>query len=105
MCPCQNEAPLLESTWQRVQNQGVVFIGVNHQDIQADALKFLQQYAITYPNVVDLAGATAINYGVTGVPETFFFDGRGIIVNWVPGESTAQNLQSNIQVIARSVSN
>ena len=97
--PCKHEAPLLEAIWQRVQSQGVVFLGVDYDDTQGDGLAFLQTYGITYRSVMDKDGAVAINYGVTGVPETFFIDRRGIIVQKVIGELTQQTLQANIQAL------
>jgi cytochrome c biogenesis protein CcmG, thiol:disulfide interchange protein DsbE len=99
--PCKQEAPLLEATWQRVQSQGIIFLGIDFEDRQSDGLGFLHTYGITYPNVIDASGTVAINYGVTGVPETFFIDRHGIIVRKVIGELTEQTLQSNLQVIAR----
>ena len=95
--PCKHEAPLLEAIWQRVQGQGVVFLGVDYDDTQGDGLAFLQTYGITYRSVMDTDGAVAINYGVSGVPETFFINRRGVIVQKVIGELTQQTLQSNIQ--------
>jgi len=100
--PCKHEAPLLEATWQHVQGQGVVFIGIDFEDTQSDALNFLQQYGITYPNVVDSAGSVGISYGVTGVPETFFIDRHGVIVHKVIGELSEQTLQSNLQLLLRA---
>jgi len=99
--PCKHEAPLLQNTWQRVQGQGIVFVGIDIQDTQSDGLNFLQTYGITYPNVVDASGSVTINYGVTGVPETFFLNRQGVIVKKVIGELTEQTLQSNLQVISR----
>src|SRR5713226_4925546 len=99
--PCKHEAPLLQNTWQRVQDQGIVFVGIDIQDTQSDGLSFLQTYGITYPNVVDASGSVSINYGVTGVPETFFLNRQGVIVKKVIGELTEQTLQSNLQVISR----
>ncbi len=98
---CKAEAPLLQSTWQRVQSQGVVFVGIDIQDIRSDGLNFLQTYGITYPNVVDADGSVTINYGVTGVPETFFLNRQGVIVKKVIGELTERTLQSNLQLISR----
>ncbi len=99
--PCQHEAPLLQATWQQVQRQGIVLLGIDFQDTQSDGLKFLQTYGITYRNVVDGTGATAINYGVTGVPETFFLNRQGVIVSKVIGELTEQTIQSNLRLFAR----
>jgi cytochrome c biogenesis protein CcmG/thiol:disulfide interchange protein DsbE len=101
--PCVQEAPLLQSQWQRVQNQGqgVVFLGIDFQDARSDGLSFLQKYGITYPNVLDASGSVAISYGVTGTPETIFIDRRGVVVQKVIGELTAQTLESTLQLVFR----
>ena len=65
----------------------------------SDGLAFLRTYGISYPNVVDSTGATAINYGVSAVPETFFLNRQGIIVSKVIGEVTEQSLQSNVHLL------
>jgi len=98
---CKAEARLLQNTWQRVQGQGIVFVGIDIQDTQSDGLSFLQTYGITYPNVVDADGSVTINYGVTGVPETFFLNRQGVIVKKVIGELTEQTLENNLQLISR----
>jgi len=99
--PCVNEVPLLESQWQRAQSQGVVFIGIDFQDTKSDGLSFLKKYSVTYPNVLDVSGSTAISYGVTGTPETIFIDRQGVVVSRVPYELNEQTLQSNLQLIFR----
>jgi cytochrome c biogenesis protein CcmG, thiol:disulfide interchange protein DsbE len=100
--PCKQEAPLLQAQWQRAKGQGVVFIGIDFQDGQSPALSFVQHNGITYTNVVDQNGSTGINYGVTGVPETFFIDRHGVVVNIVRKELTAQVLQSAVAALLRS---
>ncbi len=100
--PCKQEAPLLQAQWQRAKAQGVVFIGVDFQDGQSAALSFVQQNGLTYTNVVDPNGSTGINYGLTGVPETFFIDRHGVIVNTVRKELTAHVLQSGVAALLRS---
>jgi len=97
--PCIAEAPLLQKQWTQAKAQGVVFLGVDYQDVKSDGLHFLQQYDITYPNVLDATGSVAINYGVTGTPETFFINRQGIVVSHVIGELTAQTLQNNLRLI------
>ena len=98
--PCVQEAPLLQSQWQRVQSQGIVFIGIDFQDAKSDGLSFLQKYGITYLNVLDATGSTAISYGVTGAPETIFINRQGVVVSRVIGELTVHTLQSNLQLIS-----
>jgi len=55
----------------------VVFLGVDIWDKESDARAFLREFGITYANVMDPSGAVAIDYGVRGVPETFFVDRAG----------------------------
>ncbi len=61
----------------------------------------MQQNDLTYINVVDPNGSTGINYGLTGVPETFFLNRNGVIVNTVRKELTAQVLQSDIRALLK----
>ena len=99
--PCVNEAPLMQSQWQRVQSQGIVFIGIDFQDLKSDGLSFLKKYGITYPNVLDVSGSTAISYGVTATPETLFINRQGVVLSRVISELTEQTFQSNLQLISR----
>jgi cytochrome c biogenesis protein CcmG, thiol:disulfide interchange protein DsbE len=95
--PCQDEAPMLQKEWQHAQSQGVVFIGVDFQDVQSDGLSFLQKYGITYPNALDTSGSIAINYGVTYTPTTYFINKQGVVVSSIPREMTATELQNGIK--------
>ncbi len=75
--PCVDEAPALEAAARRAGGQ-VQFVGVNVEDVDADALSFLRRYGISYPNGSGNAGAISVSYGMRGVPETYFIapDGR-----------------------------
>jgi len=97
--PCIAEAPLLQAQWERAKAKGVVFLGIDYQDLQTDGQHFLQQYGITYPNALDATGTVAINYGVTATPETFFINKQGVIVAHTIGQLTQQTLQSNLRLI------
>ncbi|WP_376794368.1 TlpA disulfide reductase family protein [Thermogemmatispora sp.] len=97
--PCQREAPVLQATWQRVQGQGIVFLGLDFQDNRSDALSFLQAHGITYTNVSDSNGATAISYGVANLPTTIFIDRQGRIVGWHEGELTVQLLEQGLELL------
>lgn len=77
--PCRAEARELEATWQRLKDGDVIFLGIDIQDSEKDALAFLREFNITYPNGRDASGKIAIDYGVWGIPETFFIDPDGRI--------------------------
>jgi len=58
----------------------LVIIGVLYQDRVDDALGFLAKYGNGgWPNLIDPDGALAIDFGVTGVPESYFIDAAGIV--------------------------
>lgn len=77
--PCRAEARDLEADWQKLKDKDVVFLGIDLQDTEEAALAFLKEFNITYPNGRDASGKIAIDYGVWGIPETFFIDPDGRI--------------------------
>ena len=77
--PCVDEHPVLTGT-QAAHGDEVALVGVLYQDTPSDAEAFLARYGDTgYPHVVDDDGRLAIDFGVTGPPETFFVDAGGIV--------------------------
>ena len=83
--PCREEAPLLEAAWRALKDRDVMFLGVNIQDSEEAASRFLREFSQTFPNGRDAAGKIAIDYGVYGIPETFFIDRQGRITAKVIG--------------------
>ena len=82
--PCREEAPLLERTWRAYKDRGVIFIGIDLQDKLEHALAYIREFNVTYPNGPDPTGEISINYGVSGLPVTFFVSKTGMIVRrWV----------------------
>ncbi len=76
---CYEEAPVLERNWRAYRDRGVVVLGVDIQDKAEAAKKFIADFSLTFPNAPDPTGRVSVDYGVYGVPETFFIDGRGRI--------------------------
>jgi cytochrome c biogenesis protein CcmG/thiol:disulfide interchange protein DsbE len=76
--PCRAEAKDLEAAWQKVKDQNIVYIGVALQDSDENTRAFLKEFDVTYPNGRDESGKMAVDYGVWGIPESFFIapDGR-----------------------------
>jgi len=80
--PCADEAPILQDAARRYGDR-VTFVGVDVQDLDADAQAFVRKYGITYSNGSGNAGPISIQYGMRGVPETYFIapDGR-LVRKW-----------------------
>lgn len=89
---CQTEAGYLESFARRWGPRGVGVLGVVYADGPASARSFARQHGITYPNVFDRNGQTALSYGVAGVPQTFVVGSNGRILASVVGGVGADTL-------------
>lgn len=73
---CRMEHPVLN----KLAEQGVVIHGVNYKDINADAIKWLDEFHNPYQlNIRDELGSLGLDLGVYGAPETFLIDKQGII--------------------------
>ena len=71
--------------------KGILFLGLDIQDLSGDALRFIRKHGATYPSVREPGRDVANSYGATGIPETYFIDRRGRVVAHVIGVvSTAQ---------------
>ncbi len=77
--PCQIEAPMFERLWNEYRDRDVVFLGVNTDEPERDALGYLEEYGITYPNAPDKGGRLEDDFRITGIPETFVINGEGEI--------------------------
>jgi cytochrome c biogenesis protein CcmG, thiol:disulfide interchange protein DsbE len=94
--PCRDEAPFLERAWQKRKDQGVVFVGVDYLDSEKEALAYLAEFKVTYPNGPDLASKAADRYRIRGVPETFIVNAEGRIVFFKPGPMTEEELLAEL---------
>jgi cytochrome c biogenesis protein CcmG, thiol:disulfide interchange protein DsbE len=96
--PCIAEMPMLNRTADEFADDGVVIVGVNVWDSRSAATRFVDDLNITYPIVEDdIATSIAVEYGLTGVPETFVLNAEGEIVTFFRGEFTnAQQIRDMI---------
>jgi cytochrome c biogenesis protein CcmG/thiol:disulfide interchange protein DsbE len=92
--PCREEAPILADGWRSHGPQGVLYLGLNMQDVTDDALDFVEEFDVRYPNVREPDNATAQAYGATGIPETYFVSARGRVVGHVIGVVTEEQLDA-----------
>lgn len=79
--PCKYEHPLLLAAARAYPD--VVFLGIVYSDDPNKARRYLEDEGSAYAHLVDPDGRTALDYGVGGVPETYFIDRSGLIVQKV----------------------
>ena len=99
--PCRAEAPILEGLYEKYQDEGVAFIGVNTFDQPEQALSFAKTYGITYPSVMDVdSGAARIAFaGVvppTATPTTYVLDTKGRVAARIVGELESPSILNTL---------
>jgi cytochrome c biogenesis protein CcmG/thiol:disulfide interchange protein DsbE len=76
---CVDEHPVLLQAQQRY-GRAVQVVGVIYNDSPGAARAFLNRYGDGgWPQLTDEGGRLAIDYGVTGPPESYFVDAAGIV--------------------------
>jgi cytochrome c biogenesis protein CcmG, thiol:disulfide interchange protein DsbE len=76
---CRAEHPNLLAAWNRFRHQGLALVGIDFDDRNEAALEFMRQMGGDWPVLQDPGDRTALDYGVSGVPETFFIGRDGVI--------------------------
>ncbi|MEN8040624.1 MAG: redoxin domain-containing protein [Actinomycetota bacterium] len=79
----------------------VTFIAINYQDSPGNAQGFLDELGTSPETIytVDEGSRTAFEWGVLGLPETFFIDRDGIVVGKVSGPVSYGLLSQTIDQI------
>jgi cytochrome c biogenesis protein CcmG/thiol:disulfide interchange protein DsbE len=95
--PCREEAAYLEQTWRMYKDLGVVFIGVDYLDTEAEALAYMEEFDITYFNGPDLRTKISQAYKIQGVPETFYVAKNGELRGLKIGPLVSPELDQKIE--------
>lgn len=78
--PCRLEHRSLTRAALRYANRGVRFFGVVYNDEPPAIRDYVRRLGgQSYPALLDPGQRVAIDYGLVGVPETFFIDGDGVV--------------------------
>ena len=95
--PCYQEAPELQAAWQELQDE-VLIIGVQTQDKgkKQQGQDFIDQFGLSFPNVIDDDSRISVAYGLFGVPETFFVRADGTLAYKHVGPVSAEFIKEKI---------
>lgn len=96
--PCRTEAPLLSKIGSEYGDE-VEFIGIAINDGKKEAKAFLKEFDINYDNGMDITGSINKSYKITGIPETFFIDINGDIIDHWIGPIDEKNMVDRINKI------
>lgn len=77
--PCETETPDMIRLAGEYADEGVRFLGIDHNDQTAAARAFTERKGTSFPSVEDPAGRFAAQLGYVGIPATFVVDDEGVI--------------------------
>lgn len=98
--PCRVEHRGLTRTASRYADRGVRFFGIVYNDTPAAVRSYVRQLGgQSYPALMDPGQLVAIDYGLVGVPETFFIDRDGVVRHKVFSAVTEQQLVEQIEAL------
>ncbi|MGH7746851.1 MAG: TlpA family protein disulfide reductase, partial [Candidatus Dormibacteria bacterium] len=97
---CRQEHPALVAAAGDYQAAGVTFVGVDYQDRSRPAIGFLDEMGRGPGRyVTDPGSQLALDFGVFGIPETFFVDRTGTIVAKITGPTSRALLSRVLDAI------
>ncbi len=96
--PCRVEHPELVR-FSEAAGDGALVVSVVFDDEAEDVRRFFEERGGDWPVVDDPEARIALDYGVTGLPETFVVDPRGVVVHKFVGGVTVEGIVGAIQRI------
>lgn len=94
---CRDEHPVLSALAPLYRERGVDFYGIVYKDSPPAMRRWISQMGgQTYPALLDPTTRTAIDYGLYGVPETFFIGADGKVAKKHIGPVTQEVLVATL---------
>ncbi len=92
--PCKAEMPAFEALQQAYRSSDVIVLAINttYQDDLAAAAKFVEDYHLSFPILLDNDGKLTNTYQVLAMPSTFFIDRKGVIRQVIIGGPISEAL-------------
>jgi cytochrome c biogenesis protein CcmG/thiol:disulfide interchange protein DsbE len=98
---CRQEHPFL---MELAKSGAVPLYGLDWRDQREDALATLDELGDPYVlTASDADSRVAIDYGVTGAPETYVIDKEGVIRYKEVGQLTPENMETRIMPLVRQL--
>jgi len=100
--PCRIEMPLLQSTFDSFQDQGLVILGIDFDEPADLVASFGDELGLTFPLLLDPGGKVQQQYKVRGYPTTVVLDREGRIQSYHIGVLTQSQLDGFMQIAGLS---
>ena len=78
--PCRYEMPSMEALYNRLKDRGLEIVAVNCMEGEPLVSRFMRDYNLSFPAVLDLDGSVSTIYGINAIPTTFLLNRDGDVV-------------------------
>ena len=93
---CEGEMKAIENVYQRNKDKGLEVLAINAGQDKASIEAFIKKVGFTYPALLDEKSNIARNYGVVGLPTTYFVDAKGVIRAKIIGEADEATFERQV---------
>jgi peroxiredoxin len=94
---CRQEFPKIQKAYETLKPLGYEILAINAGQSKEHVFEIKTTYGLTFPLLVDEEAKTAEIYGVTGLPTSFFIDGKGKIrekhIGWLDEKQILENFK------------
>jgi peroxiredoxin len=84
---CLREMPIIETLYQQYKDKDVLVYAVNIGEPESNVKDFVKKLKITFPILLDADMKVSGQFGVSGIPRTFFIDRKGMLRKKLLGEA------------------
>jgi thiol-disulfide isomerase/thioredoxin len=90
--PCRGEAPDLQALSEK-HPDSLVVLGLNQQEDEAQVRQFVQDFALTYPVVMDRTGEVSDVYRAQELPVSYLLSPDGVVLKVFMGRLTPEQIR------------
>ncbi len=101
--PCRLEMPIIEATYQKYKDKGLVVLAINSGESAEVARAFVDQTRLTFPVLLDQnLEVTNLIYRLRGLPVSIFIDREGNVVARHVGTLNERLMEEYVGKIVKS---
>lgn len=86
--PCKEEMPYMQQFYEEYADEDYVVLAVNvtpSEKSKEDVASFIEEYALTFPVLMDEEGEITHQYEILSYPTSYFIDSHGVIRKKIVG--------------------
>ena len=96
--PCRSEMPDLQQTYSE-RADDVVVLAIDVQEAREPVRRFVEQYGLTFPILLDTNGDVTQSFGIQSLPTSFFIDREGRVAAFNMGALNKSAIAKKLELV------